>query len=64
MESKSSTMSRLNSSDFLAMRVDLLGIKKRQKIGLYWMKKLPSLASSWIKQNNLKKDYCKGCLCR
>lgn len=57
-------MSRLNSSDFLAMRVDLLGIKKRQKIGLYWMKKLPSLASSWIKQNNLKKDYCKGCLCR
>ncbi|GEM_PF-2241753 len=35
MESKSSTMSRLNSSNFLAMRVDLLDIKEQQKIAAF-----------------------------
>lgn len=34
-ESKSSTMSRLNSSNFLAMRVDLLDIKEQQKIAAF-----------------------------
>ena len=57
-----STIPHVHYRDFSKAKLKMPVFEVQQKITIFLPvldKKLPPLTSSWIKQNNLKKDYCK-----